>query len=62
MLYTGQKLKNSPSWRDRDVSEAVAIQKKLSFSADCRAIRGNDEKCFITGRKKLCPVQRKDDL
>jgi hypothetical protein len=38
-------MKNSPSWRGRNVSEAVAIQKKLSFSMDCRALRArNDEK------------------
>jgi hypothetical protein len=38
-------MKNSPSWRGRNVSEAVAIHEKLSFLIDCRALRArNDEK------------------
>jgi hypothetical protein len=42
----------TPSWRGRNVSEAVAIQKKLSFSMDCRALRArNDEKNGVLAMK-----------
>jgi hypothetical protein len=43
-------MKNSPSWRGRNVSEVVAIQKKLSFSMDCRALRARNDEKYSTRR------------